>query len=287
MPKGKAISMLPEAEFAFVSREVRLRSGLVLTPDKAYLLETRLSPIMRKEGFGSLKELIVSARSRRDEKLLWAITDALTTNETFFFRDKTPFDLFKDAVAPHLLKSRGPSPRVRILCAACSTGQEPYSLAMLLEDMRDAGQPIQAEIVGVDISDRVLEKAKAGLYSQFEVQRGLPARLLVKHFEKVNDMWRISDRLRAAVRFQRFNLLEDIRSLGRFDVVFCRNVLIYFDQPTKKTTLEKLAGSMPDDGFLLLGAAETMMGVTDAFEGVPDFRGLYRRNTRWRASAAA
>jgi chemotaxis protein methyltransferase CheR len=279
--------MLPEAEFAFIAREVRLRSGLVLTSDKSYLLETRLSPIMRREGFSSLKELIVAARSRRDEKMLWAITDALTTNETFFFRDKTPFDLFKDAVVPSLVKARGASPRVRILCAACSTGQEPYSLAMLIDELRDMGITLNAEIVGVDISDRVLEKAKAGLYSQFEVQRGLPAKQLVKHFEKVNDMWRISDRIRGAVRFQRFNLLEDLRSLGRFDVVFCRNVLIYFDQPTKKLTLERLAGSMPEDGFLLLGAAETLMGVTDAFESVPDRRGLYRRNARWKASAAA
>jgi chemotaxis protein methyltransferase CheR len=279
--------MLPEAEFAFIAREVRMRSGLVLTPDKSYLLETRLALIMRREGFASLKELAVAARSRRDEKMLWAITDALTTNETFFFRDKTPFDLFRDGVTPSLIKSRGPSPRVRILCAACSTGQEPYSLAMLLDELREQGTPINAEIIGVDISDRVLEKAKSGLYSQFEVQRGLPAKLLVKHFEKVNDMWRISDRIRSAVKFQRFNLLDDLKPLGRFDVVFCRNVLIYFDQPTKKNTLERLAANMPEDGFLLLGAAETMMGVTDAFEGVPERRGLYRRNGRWKASAAA
>lgn len=277
--------MLPESEFAFVVREVKLRSGLILTPDKAYLLETRLGPIARKEGFASLKELIVAARSRRDERLLWAITDALTTNETFFFRDKTPFDLFQGAILPKLVAKKGAGGRARILCAACSTGQEPYSLAMLLDEMKAMGQGLDAEILGVDISDRVLEKARSGLYSQFEVQRGLPSRLLVKYFEKSGDMWRINDRIRAAARFQRFNLLEDLRALGKFDVVFCRNVLIYFDQPTKRQTLEKLAAATNEDGFLILGAAETLMGVTDAYEAAPEQRGLYKRNAAWRAAA--
>jgi chemotaxis protein methyltransferase CheR len=277
--------MLPEAEFAFVAREVRIRSGLVLTPDKAYLLETRLGPIARKEGFPGLKELVTAARARRDERLLWAITDALTTNETFFFRDKTPFDLFQGTIMPKLLAKKGVGGRARILCAACSTGQEPYSLAMILDEAKATGRGIDAEIVGIDISERVLEKSRAGLYSQFEVQRGLAARLLVKYFEKSGDMWRISDRIRAAVKFQRFNLLEDVRALGKFDVIFCRNVLIYFEPATKRQTLEKLAGCTNDEGFLLLGAAETMMGVTEAFESVPEQRGLYRRNGAWRAAA--
>lgn len=279
--------MLPEADFAFIAREVRMRSGLVLTADRAHILETKLAPLMRIGGFASLKELAASARSRRDEAMLWAITDALTTGETLFFRDKALFDLFRETVVPSLLRSRGPMAPVRILSAACSSGQEPYSLAMLLDELAEQASPVNAEIIGVDISDRVLEKAKSGLYSQFEVQRGLPVRLLVKHFEKVNEMWRISDRIRSAVQFQRFNLLDDLHPLGRFDVVLCRNVLVSFDQPTRKSTLERLAGSMPEDGFLLLGEGETATGVTDAFESVADQRGLYRRNAHWKASVAA
>jgi chemotaxis protein methyltransferase CheR len=277
--------MLSEADFAFVAREVRLRSGLVLTSDKAYLLETRLGPVARREGFAGLPELIAAVRSRRDEPLMWAMTDALTTNETFFFRDKTPFDLFREVIAPAMSRTRGMKDRVRILCAACSTGQEPYSLAMILDELKTQGRGLNVEIVGVDISERVLDKARAGLYSQFEVQRGLPVTHLVKYFEKTGEAWRINDRLRAAVRFQRFNLLDDPRSLGRFDIVFCRNVLIYFDQASKKQVLERVAGIMPDDGFLILGAAETMLGVTDAFVSAPEARGLYVRNAAWRKAA--
>ena len=277
--------MISESDFAFVAREVRLRSGLVLSSDKAYLIETRLTPLARKEGFTALSDLIAIARNRRDETLLWAITDALTTNETFFFRDKTPFDQFRETVIPSLIKARGPGGKVRILCAACSTGQEPYSLAMLLDEERTLGRGLNAEIVGVDISERVLDKARAGLYSQFEVQRGLPAKMLVKYFQKQGDLWRINDKMRASVRFQKFNLLEDVRGLGRFDVVFCRNVLIYFDQAQKRQTLERIAAALAPDGYLFLGAAETVMGITDAFQTSPTTRGLYARNAAWKAAA--
>jgi chemotaxis protein methyltransferase CheR len=279
------MSTIPDHEFAFIAKEVKSRSGLVLTPDKAYLLETRLTPIARKEGFASLNECLSAARVRRDDRLLWVITDALTTNETFFFRDKTPFDQFKEAALPQLLAARGGRGKLRIWCAAASTGQEPYSLAMIIQEMRDAGKPIDAEIIATDISDRVLEKARAGLYSQFEVQRGLPVTHLVKYFTKAGDVWKISDKLKPMVRFQKHNLLEDPRALGRFDVVFCRNVLIYFEPDQKKKCMEAIAGTMADDGFLFLGAAETTMGVTDAFNTNPERRGLYQRNAAWRRAA--
>jgi chemotaxis protein methyltransferase CheR len=279
------MSAVNSQDFDYISREIRSRSGLVLTPDKAYLLETRLTPVARKEGFASVAELIGAARMRRSEPLLWAITDALTTNETFFFRDKTPFDQFRDAALPELARKRGPGARLRVWCAACSTGQEPYSLAMLLAEQRAVGKGVDVEIVATDISDRVLEKARIGLYSQFEVQRGLPIQNLVKYFEKAGDLWRISDRLRANVRFQKHNLLDDPRALGRFDAVFCRNVLIYFDPQAKREALERIAMTMADDGFLFLGAAETTMGVTEAFGPVPDRRGLYQRNAGWRRAA--
>jgi chemotaxis protein methyltransferase CheR len=277
--------MIPEPDFSFIAREVKTRSGLVLTSDKAYLLETRLAPIARRENLGGVPELLAQARTRRDEKLIWQITDALTTNETFFFRDKTPFDLMRDHALPTLLKARGARARLRIWCAAASTGQEPYSIAMVLDELRSAGRGIEAEIIATDISDRVLEKARAGLYSQFEVQRGLPAALLCRHFEKSGDLWRISDRLRSMVRFQRHNLLQDCRSLGKFDIVFCRNVLIYFDQDAKRATLERIAAVTAEDGFLMLGAAETVMNITDAFAGIPELRGLCARNANWRKAA--
>lgn len=279
------MTALPDHEFQFVAREVKIRSGLVLTPDKSYLVETRLGPIARREGFASLAEFVSAARVRRDDRLIWAMTDALTTNETFFFRDKTPFDLFKDAVLPRLAQGRTAGGKIRIWCAACSTGQEPYSLAMLLQELRSMNRGVDAEIVATDISERVLEKARAGLYSQFEVQRGLPVQHLVKYFEKTGDMWRVNDRTRAMVRFQQGNLLQDLRGLGRFDVVFCRNVLIYFEPAQKKRTLEAIAALMPDNGALLLGAAETTLGMTEAFTPSSENRGLYLRNASWRQAA--
>jgi chemotaxis protein methyltransferase CheR len=278
------MSSIPDHEFQFIAREVRARSGLVLTPDKAYLLETRLGPLARKEGFATLVEFASAARVRRDERLLWAITDALTTNETFFFRDKTPFDTFREHVVPEL-SQRLKGARARIWCAACSTGQEPYSLAITLQELRSLGRGIDAEIVATDISERVLEKARSGLFSQFEVQRGLPVQHLVKYFEKAGDLWRVNDRTRAMVRFQPHNLLGDARALGRFDVVFCRNVLIYFDPGQKKTSLESIASAMTENGYLFLGAAETTMGVTEAFSAAANLRGLYARNAGWRQAA--
>jgi chemotaxis protein methyltransferase CheR len=277
--------MLSEVDFTFIARQVKQRSGLALTPDKAYLLETRLAPIARREGHAGISELAAAARTARDDRLLWLITDALTTNETFFFRDKTPFDLLREQVIPALVKKKGPMARVRIWCAAASTGQEPYSIAMMMDEMRTIGRGCDAEIVATDISERVLEKARAGVYSQFEVQRGLPIQSLAKYFEKSGEMWRINDKMRSMVRFARHNLLEDCRHLGRFDVVFCRNVLIYFDPDQKKAALERIAANTQEDGYLLLGAAETVMGVTDAFQSTPTSRSLYQRNANWRAAA--
>ncbi len=274
-------------DLEFLSGVVRQRSGLVLTADKGYLLESRLAPVARKEGFNSVEDLVAAVRSRRDDRLMWAITDAMTTNETFFFRDKTPFDLLRDQVMPALLKKKGANAKVRIWCAAASTGQEPYSLAMMMADNAVKFGNMNVEIIGTDISDRVLEKARAGLYTQFEVQRGLPVTSLVKHFEKVDDLWRIKSDIRAKVTFKQANLLEDFRAMGQFDVIFCRNVLIYFDQDTKRKVLERMAGLMGDEGYLFLGAAETVMGITDAYQTRPDSRGLYVRTPGWKAKLAA
>lgn len=278
------MSAISDADLAFVAREVKARTGLVITPDKAYLLESRLSPIARKEGFADLRELISAARAGRDPRLIEAVADALNTNETFFFRDNAPFDILRESVLPELSRKRGGRP-LRIWCAACSSGQEPFSVAMLLAELRAEGRPVEAEIIATDVSARVLEKARAGLYSQFEVQRGLPIKLLIKYFERSGELWRLSDRIRSMVRFQTFNLLDPMTSLGRFDIVFCRNVLIYFDPDSRRRTLERIAANLAEDGALFLGGAETVVGVTDAFTPAPDQRRVFMRNPSWRSAA--
>jgi chemotaxis protein methyltransferase CheR len=261
-------------DFDFIATLVRERSGLVLSSDKSYLVESRLAPIARRDGFPGIDELVSAIRVRRDSPLTDAVVDAMTTNETFFFRDKTPFDIFETTVLPDLVaRKRGGT--IRIWCAAASTGQEPYSLAMVADAMGPRMGGCKLEIVGTDISERCIEKAKAGAFTQFEVQRGLPVTMLVKHFKKDGDIWRIDDRLKTGMRFRPMNLLDDFRGLGRFDVIFCRNVLIYFDTPTKKQVLERMSQQVEGPGFLLLGAAETVLGVTDTFKPVPNNRGLY------------
>lgn len=261
-------------DFDFIATLVRERSGLVLSSDKAYLVESRLAPIARRDGFPAIDEMVAAIRVRRDSKLTDSVVDAMTTNETFFFRDKTPFDIFETTILPELVaRKRGGT--IRVWCAAASTGQEPYSLAMVAEAMGPRMGGCKLEILGTDISERCLEKAKAGAYTQFEVQRGLPVGMLVKHFKKDGDAWYIDDKLKANVRFRPMNLLDDFRGLGRFDVIFCRNVLIYFDTPTKKNVLERMSSQVEGPGYLLLGAAETVMGVTDTFKPVAGNRGLY------------
>ncbi|MCF4165184.1 protein-glutamate O-methyltransferase [Zavarzinia compransoris] len=261
-------------DFQFLSDLLKAKSGLVLTSDKGYLVESRLLPIARKRGLGSLDGLIAALRGR-DMALTSEVVEAMTTNESFFFRDNTPFDTFKAHVLPHLLATRATSKRIRIWSAAASTGQEPYSLAMILAEQKAALAGWRVEILGTDISSEVLTRARAGLYTQFEVQRGLPIQLLVKYFKKEGEQWRIAPEIRAMVQYREFNLLDNFAALGRFDVVFCRNVLIYFDQPTKAKVLDRLAQGMADDGMLFLGAAETVLGLSNRFRPVKDRRGLY------------
>lgn len=264
-------------DFDFLCTMLKTRSGLIIGPDKAYLVESRLSQIARREGHASVEALLFALRTRREERIMALVTDAMTTNETFFFRDKTPFDQMKQEVLPKLYRARS-SGEIKVLSAACSTGQEPYSLAMMIDEERATYPRLNVSIQGIDISDRCLEKAQSGLYSQFEVQRGLPIQLLVKNFSKVDDMWRLNDRIKMTVRFRKFNLLDETRTLGNFDVIFIRNVLIYFDQPTKKRILENLSQQLADDGYLFLGAAETVLGITDTLKPVSGHRGLYAKN---------
>ena len=262
-------------EFDVLSGLVRERSGLVLTRDKAYLLESRLLPVARKWQLKTLGELAAAVRSRADTGLVRAIVEAMTTNESFFFRDVKPFDQFKSFVLPHLLRARAATRGIRIWSAACSSGQEPYSLAMILSEQRAQLAGWRIEIMATDLSTEILDKAQAGLYSQFEVQRGLPIQLLVKYFKQQGERWQIDPAIRSMVQFKQLNLLDDTTALGRFDVILCRNVLIYFDQPTKTLVLDRLSRQMAPDGHLYLGGAETVLGISDKLQPVPEHRGIY------------
>ena len=272
-------------DFEYFCNLIKDRSGIILTPEKAYLVESRLAPVANELEYSDVKELLGVIRTSRDETLLRKVTDALTTNESFFFRDKTPFDMFQEVMLPHMPETRGMRRRLRIWCAACSSGQEPYSLAMMLRDMGPALDGWNIEIVATDISHGILDRAKQGVFSQFEVQRGLPAKMLVNYFEKDDANWRIKDDLKKMIDFRFFNLVDTPRSLGTFDIVFCRNVRIYFDLETKQKVLESIASVSADDGFLVLGAAETMIGITDVFKMHPERRGLYQIKHQGEAAA--
>ena len=265
-------------DYDFLRGLLKDRSGLALSNDKQYLIESRLAPLMRKHGIADLSELVRRLKEPRPDLLVVAVVEAMTTNESFFFRDKVPFDHFRNVIMPSLLKTRAGSKRIRIWCAACAAGQEPYSLAMSLREMGVQLAGWQVDILATDLSGDILDKAKAGIYSQFEAQRGLPIQMLVKYFRQVGDRWQIAPEIREMVRFRPINLLHDFTSLGPFDVVFCRNVLIYFDAPTKSATLTRLGRAVASDGYLLLGAAETVVGLTDQFKPVPGRRGLYAPN---------
>jgi chemotaxis protein methyltransferase CheR len=270
-------------DYDFLRKLVRERSGLVLSADKQYLVESRLLPVARKAGLASLSDLVQRLKGMNAQGLAVEVVEAMMTNESFFFRDKLPFEHFRNTIMPSLMAARGAQRRVRIWCAAASTGQEPYSLAICLKEMAPLVAGWRIDILATDLSNEVLEKAKAGIYSQFEVQRGLPIQLLVKYFTQVGETWQISPEIRAMVQYRPFNLLNEFASLGMFDVVFCRNVLIYFDQPTKIGVLERIARQVERDGYLLLGAAETVVGLTDSFKPVADRRGLYAPNAGARA----
>ncbi|MBV6632138.1 MAG: protein-glutamate O-methyltransferase [Alphaproteobacteria bacterium] len=262
-------------DFSLFADLVKKQSGIHLTEDKAYLLESRLMTVARKHNLENLEDLADSLRRNDNRELGKDITEAMTTNESSFFRDQRPFDQFRNFVLPRLLTARRDKRLIRIWSAACSSGQEPYSLAMILKEEQAKLAGWRVDIVATDISDEMIEKAKHGEYTQFEVQRGLPIQMLVKYFDQVGDKWVVKEDLRKAVTFKPFNLMEEMGQLGIFDVIFCRNVLIYFDAPTKTTVLEKLSRRLPEDGLLFLGGAETIIGVSDRFKAIPDQRGVF------------
>jgi chemotaxis protein methyltransferase CheR len=269
---------LTPAEFAIYRDFLYKASGFVLADNKSYLLNTRLLPVAERYNFGNLSGLSAAlSKQIVDPQLRQDVVDAMTINETSFFRDTRPFDLFKTVMLPDLLKSRAATKKLRIWCAASSSGQEPYSLAMILkeEGLKLAGWNI--EIVGTDICRTILGQAREGIYSQFEVQRGMPIQLLIKYFTQLNtNSWQIKQDIRDMVRYQPLNLLESFMTLGKFDLIFCRNVLIYFDEKTKTNILDRLSDQLQPDGYLMLGGAETVLGLSNRFATMPEHRGLYR-----------
>jgi chemotaxis protein methyltransferase CheR len=266
-------------EYEYLCKLLKDRSGLILSNDKQYLVESRLGPVIRKHGIASLSELCTRLKGGNVPAVEAAVVEAMTTNESFFFRDKTPFDMFRETMLPALLTARASRRTLRIWCAAASTGQEPYSLAMILKDMDAQLAGWRVEIIGTDLSTEVLDKAKAGIYTQFEVQRGLPIQYLMKHFTQKGDLWEISPSIRSMVQYRSLNLLRDFSALGQFDIIYCRNVLIYFDQPTKADVLGRASRLLASDGYLVLGAAETVVGITDVFKPHAERRGLYVPNS--------
>ncbi len=262
-------------DYDFLRKLLHDRSGLDLASDKQYLIESRLVPLARKAGLPGIPELVLKLKGGA-EALTAEVVEAMTTNETFFFRDKVPFDHLRQTILPEVLAARASRRSLRIWCAASSTGQEPYSIAMCLKEISSQLAGWRVEILATDLSQSVLEKSKAGIFSQFEVQRGLPIQMLVKHFTQVGELWQLNADIRGMVQHRQLNLLQDFTHLGMFDVIFCRNVLIYFDQETKASIFGRLARMVESDGYLLLGAAETVVGLTDAFKPYPERRGLYR-----------
>ena len=265
-------------DYEYLRKLLKERSGLDLSADKHYLVESRLVPLARRVGLPGILELVQKMKGAGADALTADVVEAMTTNETFFFRDKIPFDHMRETILPALTKARANRRTLRIWSAASSTGQEPYSIAMLL---REAGQALagwRVEIVATDLAQSVLEKSKAGMFSQFEVQRGLPIQMLIKYFTQVGELWQLNADIRGMVQHRQLNLLQDFSHLGMFDVIFCRNVLIYFDQDTKAAIFERLAKQLEPDGMLMLGAAESVVGITDAFKPYPDRRGLYQPN---------
>jgi chemotaxis protein methyltransferase CheR len=238
-----------------------------------------------QHGFASVAQLAAALRTKDDDVLVRDIIEAMTTNESFFFRDIRPFEQFRTIVLPQLLRARAGTRRLRLWSAACAAGQEPYSLAMILADEQARLAGWRVTLLASDISGEMVERASAASYNQFEVKRGLPLKYLVRHFDPAGDRWQLKPELRRMVQFRTVNLLGDLTGLGRFDAIFCRNVLIYFDQATKAAILDRIAVMLPPDGFLCLGGAETTLGVSDRFEAIADQRGLYRPAVRARVTA--
>ena len=271
---------LAAEDFRFISDLVHRHAAIVVEPGKEYLVESRLSPVARTEGGGSIADLVQRLQARQEPDLTAKVVAAMTTNETSWFRDHHPFELFATHLLDAICTSRATDRRVDVWCAAASTGQEPYSLAMVLHDWLLAHPGWRAGILATDLNQDVLDRARRGRYSQLEVNRGLPAQRLIRHFSRVGTEWELAEEVRRMVEFRQANLAAPLAGLGMYDVVFCRNVLIYFDTATKRAVLERIKRVLRPDGFLVLGGAETTLNIDDDFERVQmDRATCYRLRT--------
>lgn len=273
---------LAAEDFRYISDLVRRHSAIVLEPGKEYLVESRLTPVLREQGSGSIAHLVQRLQSRREPTLATRVVEAMTTNETSWFRDQHPFDLFAGHLLETLSSTRSAVRSVDVWCAAASTGQEPYSVAMLLQDWLLAHPGWRARIVATDLDEQVLARARTGRYSQLEVNRGLPVQRLVRHFVRVGTEWELDPGLRRMVEFRQLNLAAAFPpATGMYDVVFCRNVLIYFDLQAKREILGRLKQVLRPGGFLMLGGAETTLNIDEDFERIQvDRATCYRVRSR-------
>lgn len=267
-------------DFEIYSELLKAKSGLNLTQDKSYLLESRLNPVAKKWGYTSISAMTHVLRAVPPKDLVNDIIEAMTTNETSFFRDKTPFDRVKDKILPYYQSKKSPQKKIRIWCAATSSGQEAYSLAITLCEAREQFPNCEFEIIASDISHEIIDQARDGIYTQFETQRGLPVEFLMKYFTQLpENKWEVNQEIKNMVTYQYFNLIDDMDKLGGFDVIFCRNVLVNFDLKTKKDVIERMHALLADDGFYILGADETTEGITDKFQPLPDSDDLFAKAT--------
>lgn len=260
---SRAATNLTADNLRYLCHTIYTESGIVLDESKVYLLEARLLPVAREEGESTLDGLCNLVRAAGGRRLRDKVVEALTTNETLFFRDVKPFEALEKFLIPELTKPRAGAHQLRFWCAACSTGQEPYSLAMLWREMKIQGW--QIDVLATDLADNVLERARAGRFQQLEVNRGLPAKYLVKYFHRDGMTWEIQPEIRGMIRWQKFNLKDSMAAMPQFDVVFCRNVLIYFDLQTKRGILTNIRKVLRPGGYLILGASETTLNVDDTY----------------------
>jgi chemotaxis protein methyltransferase CheR len=264
MPSQTPIAEIYSENYRFLQQHVYSQAGIVLEEDKHYLFESRLTPIVRQLGLGSINDLCALIQATREPEVGRRVVEAMTTNETYFFRDPAHYEAIRTVLLPRLKEGRRDTRKLRFWSAAASTGQEAYSLAMLL--LEDALSDWNIQILGTDFSSQVLERARSGKYQQIEVNRGLPAALLVKYFRRSCMDWQLSEPVRRMAHFETIDLRKSMRALGPFDLVFCRNVMIYFDAGTRKEILKELHGTLFRGGWLLLGGAETAFGVEEWFE---------------------
>ncbi len=272
------------ADFDFLCGFLHRRSGLVLGPGKQAVVRSKLAPVTLRFGFRDVDALLAELR-HEPEELSRAVTEAMTVNESSFFRDRACFDSVRNVMIPALVKARAGTRRLRIWCAAASSGQEPYSLAMLLDEAQLVESGWKIDLIATDLNSQMLARARDGLYLDYEVSRGLSPQILLQHFTQCGSQWRVSDRLRRMVSFRPFNLLDSFGWLGQIDIVFCRNVLLYFDAQERFYTLERLSRTLAPDGYLVLGATDE--NNSESFMSAARMRGVFTRAHAARAARLA